>query len=157
MPLILCSCSNNNEVNDKIIVENVTCSEKDKLLKEGAILIDVRSSIEYDSGYLEGAINIPVETIESEIEEKVKDENTKIILYCRSGSRSSTAAQILVDMGYKNVYDLGGNYLELTLEATDQYRIGRGYNYGGSLSGRGQQNPTNAYGDSGSRLALYIV
>ena len=41
------------------------------------------------------------------IETMVKDKNTHIIVYCRSGNRSATAAQKLIDMGYKKVYDLG--------------------------------------------------
>ena len=37
-----------------------------------------------------------------------ENKDTKIIVYCRSGNRSATAAQTLIDLGYKNVYDLGG-------------------------------------------------
>ena len=109
MPLILCSCSNNNEVNDKIIVENVTCSEKDKLLKEDAILIDVRTESEYEEEHIEGSVNIPLDQIEN----ISYDKDEIIIVYCRSGGRSKTAAEALIANGYMNVYDFGaiGNWI----------------------------------------------
>jgi len=88
-------------------VENIDCLNKNVLMGEGAVLIDVRSSMEYEQGHLNNSINIDVDSIESVIESKVEDKNTKIIVYCRSGNRSATAANKLVEMGYKNVYDLG--------------------------------------------------
>ena len=88
-------------------VKNIDCLNKNVLMGEGAVLIDVRSSMEYEQGHLNNSINIDVEAIESVIESKVSDKNTKIIVYCRSGNRSATAAQKLIDMGYKKVYDLG--------------------------------------------------
>ena len=63
--------------------------------------------MEYEQGHLDNSINIAVDVIESTIESEVSDKDTKIIVYCRSGNRSATAAQTLVNMGYKNVYDLG--------------------------------------------------
>ena len=88
-------------------VQSVDCITKNSLVSDGAILIDVRSSLEYEQGHLDNSINIAVDVIESTIESEVSDKDTKIIVYCRSGNRSATAAQTLVNMGYKNVYDLG--------------------------------------------------
>lgn len=88
-------------------VEQIDCLNKNVLMGEGAVLIDVRSSMEYEQGHLNNSINIDVDAIKDTIESKVEDKNTKIIVYCRSGNRSATAAQTLVEMGYKNVYDLG--------------------------------------------------
>lgn len=105
IPFIICSCSNKEDV---VVVQRVNCEQKNKLLTEDAILIDVRTSEEYKEEHLDEAINISVETIASVIEDKVKDKSTKIVVYCRSGKRSSNAANILIDKGYKNVYDLGG-------------------------------------------------
>ena len=108
--LILCGClflltaCGSNEVAS---VEQVDCITKNSLVSEGAILIDVRSALEYEEGHLDKSINIAVDAIESSIESEVSDKDTKIIVYCRSGNRSATAAQTLVNMGYKNVYDLG--------------------------------------------------
>lgn len=88
--------------------ETITCSKKDQLLSDGAVLIDVRSKAEYDEKHLNLAINVPVEGIANEIKKyDTITKDTKIIVYCRSGGRSSEAAKILKDEGYKNVYDLG--------------------------------------------------
>lgn len=105
--LLLCGCGN-EKVEDKVVVENITCSEMLDLVDDGAVLVDVRTLAEYKSGHLDGAINLPVETISDNIENEISDKNTKIVLYCRSGNRSATAVQTLIDMGYKNVYDMGG-------------------------------------------------
>lgn len=83
----------------------VTSSEASSLIKEGAILVDVRTKEEYDEKHITGAVNIPL----SEIEEGNidYDKSTTIIAYCRSGARSSNAAKKLIALGYTNVYDLG--------------------------------------------------
>jgi len=70
------------------------------------ILIDVRTPEEFNSGHISGAINIPVESLQSRINEVPTGE--KIIVYCRSGNRSAQASQILSDEGYTGIYDLGG-------------------------------------------------
>lgn len=104
--LFLCSCESKNE-ETKAVVENVKCSEAMELVDDGAVLIDVRTLAEYNAEHLDGALNIAVDVITDKIEGEVPDKDTKIIVYCRSGNRSATAAQTLIDMGYKNVYDLG--------------------------------------------------
>lgn len=82
---------------------------KDMLASDPDILlIDVRTKGEFEAGYIEGSINIPDVELESKIGEIVKDKNTTVILYCRSGNRSKQAALKMIDMGYKKVYDMGG-------------------------------------------------
>ena len=79
-------------------------SELDKIVNENNyVIVDVRTKEEYDTGHVKDAINIPVDTINDKVE---LDKNKTIIVYCRSGKRSATAKQKLVDLGYK-VYDLG--------------------------------------------------
>ena len=75
---------------------------------EEYLLVDVRTEAEYDSGYIPTAINIPY----TEIGEKlpVKDKSALIIVYCRSGNRSSIAKSTLDGLGYKRVVDFGGVY-----------------------------------------------
>lgn len=70
------------------------------------ILIDVRTPGEFASGHIEGAININVEEIGQRLDEIPTDK--PIVLYCRSGNRSSQAARILDNAGLENIYDLGG-------------------------------------------------
>lgn len=78
--------------------------EKDRTI----ILIDVRTQEEYDQGRIAGSILIPDYDIGAKAAAKLPDKNAKIIVYCRSGNRSKTAANKLVSMGYTNVYDMGG-------------------------------------------------
>ena len=76
--------------------------------EEGILIVDVRTEEEYKEGYIEGAILLPVDQIEALAENELPDLDQKILLYCRSGNRSGTAARTLVDMGYTNVLDFGG-------------------------------------------------
>lgn len=76
--------------------------------EDDVVLIDVRTQEEYDTGHIEGSLLIPLDVIAEDIETAVADKETEIIIYCRSGNRSRTAATILLELGYQNVYDLGG-------------------------------------------------
>ena len=89
--------------------KTITENEAKPLIENNAVMIDVRTSGEFASGYIEGAINIPVDNISS-INGSV-DKDTVIILYCASGMRSTEAAKTLVDLGYTNVYNLDGGLI----------------------------------------------
>jgi phage shock protein E len=69
-------------------------------------LIDVRTPEEFSSGHIPNAINIHVDTLHGRLDEIPKD--MPIVVYCRSGNRSATAARILINGGFEEVYDLGG-------------------------------------------------
>lgn len=70
----------------------------------GAILIDVRSIEEYNSGHVPSSVNIPLSSVE-----KINcDKDTHLYVYCRSGSRSGVAKDKLNKMGYTNVINVGG-------------------------------------------------
>jgi rhodanese-related sulfurtransferase len=69
-------------------------------------LIDVRTPQEFAGGHIQGAINIPVESLAGRLDEV--PQGKPIVVYCRSGNRSATAADILVQNGYQSVFDLGG-------------------------------------------------
>lgn len=70
------------------------------------MLVDVRTPEEFASGHIPGAVNIPVQELQSRLQEIPQD--TAVVLYCRSGNRSNQAAGILGGAGYPEVYDLGG-------------------------------------------------
>ena len=72
------------------------------------ILVDVRTAEEYQAQRIGGAINIPVDQIQTLAASMLPDKNALIFTYCRSGVRSSNAAHTLVSLGYTNVYDMGG-------------------------------------------------
>ena len=76
-----------------------------KLLDEGAILIDVRSSGEYASGNNPKSINIPLDVLNKEADKL--DKTKTILLCCASGTRSGIAVGILKKNGFKNVINAG--------------------------------------------------
>ena len=73
-----------------------------------AILIDVRSPGEFASGYIAGAISLPLDTIGQTIAAAVPNKTAAIIVYCRSGARSASARNLFIEMGYQNVSNGGG-------------------------------------------------
>ena len=74
----------------------------------GYQIVDVRTKEEYDTGHIEGAMLIPVESIGSEDVAQLTDKDQVILVYCRSGNRSVQAAKKLVELGYTNVHEFGG-------------------------------------------------
>jgi Rhodanese-like domain. len=72
------------------------------------ILVDVRTPEEHRQKRIPGSILLPDYELKSRAEEVLPDKDAKIVVYCRSGRRSAEAAKVLKEMGYKNVYDLGG-------------------------------------------------
>lgn len=78
-----------------------------KHMKQGALVIDVRSPEEFNSGHLPEAINIPVDQIETALPQRVKDRNQTLLLHCASGMRSGVAQKKLVSLGYVNAHNLG--------------------------------------------------
>lgn len=84
-------------------------SRKDALahLKTGALVIDVRSPGEFNSGHIPTAINIPVEEIETALPRRFKDKNQVLLLHCQSGMRSGAAKRKLAGLGYANAFNLG--------------------------------------------------
>ena len=85
--------------------ENLSFDEIEKLIEKGGQLIDVRSSMEFLQGALYGAVNIPLDSIQSSTESI--DKNKPVILYCRSGMRSGIAKQFLETLGFDEVYNIG--------------------------------------------------
>ena len=77
-----------------------------ELIANDYYLIDVRTPEEFKSGYLEDAINIEWQNIKN-LSKEIKQDD-KIYLYCRSGNRSGKATDILINLGYKNVKNIGG-------------------------------------------------
>ena len=85
---------------------SLSSDDAKSLVKDGALLIDVRSPAEFKQGHIKGAKNIPLNEIASRTKEIGKVEQA-VVLYCRSGSRSSGAMRILKSNGFLNVNNLG--------------------------------------------------
>lgn len=81
-----------------------------ELIKNGAFLVDVRTEWEYAEGSAPGAVNIPLDKISQNLD-KFKDKSS-VIVFCRSGNRSSQAKAILDKSGIQEVYN-GGTWNEV--------------------------------------------
>ncbi len=82
-----------------------------ELMKRGAVIVDVRSKGEYTSGHVKGSLNIPLNTLSSQLSKLKKDK--PVITCCASGMRSASAKGILKQNGFTEVYN-GGSWLNLT-------------------------------------------
>lgn len=80
--------------------------------KEKPLLLDVRTPNEFHEGHLEGAWLIPVQQLAFRIGELEEHRDKPILVYCRSGNRSIPASQILMEKGFKKVYNLSGGIRE---------------------------------------------
>lgn len=75
---------------------------------EDVFILDVRTYEEYDESHIYNSILVPVDDIEIKIETIIPNKSKKILIYCRSGKRSKIAAEKMINLGYKNVFDFGG-------------------------------------------------
>ena len=86
------------------------------LVKNGAIILDVRTKGEYAGGHIKGSINISVDQLSNNLH-RLKNKEQILITCCASGMRSSSAKSILKLNGYKEVYN-GGGWLSLQQKIT---------------------------------------
>ena len=87
----------------------ITYNDALKLINNNnAIIIDVRTESEYNEKHIEDAILMTLDTInESTAKDNIKNKDSHVIVYCKSGNRSKQAQEILNSLGYTNVYNLG--------------------------------------------------
>lgn len=85
----------------------ISSKEATDYLRNGAMLIDVRSINEFESGHILQAYNMPLDRIEVIVPSAVRDKNKVLLLHCSTGVRSGIAKKKLEDMGYKKVFNLG--------------------------------------------------
>lgn len=100
-----------NVVEDaKSRIREVTIADVKAKLDRGEkfLLVDVREDNEWARGYLPGALHMGKGIIERDIEQRVPDTKTEMVLYCGGGYRSALAADILQKMGYSNVSSMDG-------------------------------------------------
>ena len=88
----------------------ITAQEAKEIMdsEENVAIVDVRTAQEYAEGHIPDAILIPGTQIRDLAPDLLPDLDQTILVYCRSGNRSETAARILIDMGYTKVLDFGG-------------------------------------------------
>ena len=102
--------TNGTEDSDMYQNRRITSSEAYTLMQKNpnAIILDVRTRQEFSTGRIPGAVLLPDYQIHEYAESVIPDKDSLVLVYCRSGARSRTAASILVSMGFTNVYDFGG-------------------------------------------------
>lgn len=106
--LFLGGCASDIE-EDKVQYNKITAEEAKKIMDtEEVIILDVRTPEEYKEEHIEGALLIPDYELENSAASELPDKDKKILVYCRSGNRSESAAKVLIEMGYTKVYDFGG-------------------------------------------------
>ena len=77
-----------------------------KYLREGALVVDVRSAGEFQADHIPNAVNVPLGEV-NRLPQIVKDKNQVLLLHCLSGTRSGMAAGKIKAMGYSNVFNMG--------------------------------------------------
>ncbi len=78
-----------------------------QLLREGALVVDVRSPAEFAAGHVAGAVNVPLGSLDSEAPTRFLSKDQALLLHCLSGARSGMARTQLQRLGYANVFNLG--------------------------------------------------
>ncbi|MGB5242618.1 MAG: rhodanese-like domain-containing protein [Lutimonas sp.] len=108
--LISCGQNGDNSKGKNAGIQKINVDEF-RLATENSVIIDVRTPGEYENGHIKNAININVS--DSNFQEKIAqlNKNEKVYVYCKIGSRSNKAAKILVENGFKQVYDLNGGII----------------------------------------------
>lgn len=89
--------------------QKITPQQAKALMQKGVILIDVRDSAEFNQSHVKGAINIPLSSLyEGFTIPQAPDHRQEVMVMCRSGVRSEFAAQVLINSGYRHVYNAYG-------------------------------------------------
>ena len=98
-------------VNDaKTRIREVSVDETQQRVSAGAKLFDVREDLEWSEAHATGAEHLGKGIIERDIEARVPDKASEVILYCGGGFRSALAADVLQQMGYTNVFSMAGGW-----------------------------------------------
>jgi len=88
-------------------MSHLTCDDIRQTLKQGATLLDVRNSTEFNNSCLPNAKNIPLATLPALADKQLKKHNP-VLIYCQSGGRAIIAEKILSGLGFTNITNIGG-------------------------------------------------
>jgi len=118
-----CNClplNINNETTNQgaAAYTNITPADAKTMLDTDSsiALVDVRTADEYNQGHIPGCILMPLDQLPNSAESKLTNKDQKIIVYCRTGGRSSAAADVLVGLGYTNVCNMLGGISNWTYD-----------------------------------------
>ena len=102
-----------NEAKSRVKEIDLAAYQKMREAGEQHLLVDTREDSEWTAGHVAGAVHLSKGIIERDIEGKVPDKDTKLILYCGGGFRSALVADNLRQMGYTNAISLDGGWRAL--------------------------------------------
>lgn len=102
------SCQSQTDSKIKVVSKT---EFKQEISKENTQLVDVRTADEFADGSIQHAKNIDVNRNDFEAKVQQLDKTKPVYIYCRSGARSQTAAKKMVELGFTEIYDLEGGYL----------------------------------------------
>lgn len=111
---LLSGCGGEGSTQEETVVDTfqqISQEEAKSIMStnQEAVILDVRTQEEYDSGHIKGAVLLPVDAITEETaREVIPAKDTQVLVYCRSGNRSVTASKALAQLGYTEVYEFGG-------------------------------------------------
>lgn len=99
-----------NSTNKEITYEIISQTQAKDIMDNstGYVIVDARTSEEFNEGHIKNAINLDYEEVTQKAESLLPDKNQLILIYCRSGRRSKIAAESLCQLGYTNVKEFGG-------------------------------------------------
>lgn len=98
-------------------VKELSATQASELIQKnrdnpGFVILDVRTSEEYSQGHIENAVNIDVKSDSFPDELQNIDKNDTYLVHCRSGGRSERAVSIMEEMGFTDIYEIGGGFSE---------------------------------------------
>ena len=82
--------------------------EARRILRDGGVLVDVRSPEEHRRDHIAGSVNLPLDGIAESVLKRFPSKESPMLLHCFSGARSDAAARQLKELGYLQVHNLGG-------------------------------------------------
>jgi rhodanese-related sulfurtransferase len=92
-----------------VAIHRLSPADAEKLLAEGGVLLlDVRTAQEYQDGHIPSAKSSPAKGFSERLKELPRDKTQPVLVYCSDGVRSTKAARVLYEYGYKDVYILSG-------------------------------------------------
>ncbi|MBT6443965.1 MAG: molybdopterin-synthase adenylyltransferase MoeB, partial [Acidimicrobiaceae bacterium] len=94
----------------KAQITEVTTEHSDQLIGDGAVFLDVREPEEYSQGAIPDSLHVSRGQLESNVENRIPDMATKLVVMCAGGVRSAFAAKTLAELGYTDVVSMGGGF-----------------------------------------------
>ncbi|MCO5318163.1 MAG: molybdopterin-synthase adenylyltransferase MoeB [Microthrixaceae bacterium] len=94
----------------KAAIREVDPAEAERMVRDGAVLLDVREADEFEQGAVPGSVFLPRGHLESQVEGKLPDRDRPVVVMCAGGVRSAFAARTMEQLGYGDVVSMAGGF-----------------------------------------------